>query len=94
LRIIVRSDLSWAEQEVYTTQKSCGELHFVKRIVKRGNENTKSLVYTLLVRPILEYGAECWDPYKECQTSALDRAQNKVAKFALYTGGPVWETLP
>jgi len=26
-----------------------------------------------LVRPVLEYGASCWDPYRECQTNALDR---------------------
>ena len=32
------------------------------RIVKKGNKNTKSLAYTSLVRPILEYGVACWDP--------------------------------
>jgi len=52
------------------------------RIVKKGNKNTKSLAYTSLVRSILEYGAACWDPYKESQISALDRVQNKAAKFA------------
>ena len=35
----------------------------------------KSLTYKALVRPILEYGAACWDPYRECQISALDRVQ-------------------
>jgi hypothetical protein len=35
----------------------------------------KSLAYTSLVRPILEYGAACWDPYRECQINALDRVQ-------------------
>ncbi|PNF22847.1 hypothetical protein B7P43_G18087 [Cryptotermes secundus] len=51
------------------------------------------LAYTSLVRPILEYGAGCWDPYRECQITALDRVQNKAAKFAHYTGGSVWESL-
>ena len=32
------------------------------RIVKKGNKNTKRLAYTSLVRPIIEYGAACWDP--------------------------------
>jgi len=31
-------------------------------IVKKGNKNTKSLAYTSLAHPILEYGAACWDP--------------------------------
>ena len=46
-----------------------------------------------LVRPVLEYGAVCWDPYREGQISALDRVQNKVAKFAHHTSSPNWETL-
>jgi hypothetical protein len=32
-----------------------------------------------------------WDPYRECQISALDRLQNKAAEFAHYAEGPVWE---
>ena len=63
------------------------------RIVKKGNKNTKSLAYTSLVRPILEYGAACWDPYMECQISALDSVQNKAAKFAHHSGGSEWESL-
>jgi len=42
-------------------------------IAKKENKNTKSLAYTSLVRPILEYGAACVDAYMECQISALDR---------------------
>jgi len=63
------------------------------RIVKKGNKNTKSLAYTSLVRPILEYGAAWWDPYRECQISALDRVQNKAAKFVHHSGGSDWESL-
>ena len=52
------------------------------RILKKGNNSTKSLAYTTLVRPILEYVAVCWDPYREGQIRALGRVQNKAAKFA------------
>jgi len=38
-----------------------------------------------LVCLILEYGAVCWDLYREGQIHALDRVQKKVAKFARYT---------
>jgi hypothetical protein len=34
----------------------------------------------------------CWDSYRECQISSLG-VQNKAAKFAHHTGGPVWEPL-
>jgi len=41
----------------------------------------KHLAYTALVRPILEYGAVCWDPYREGQVSALNWVQKRAAKF-------------
>ena len=63
------------------------------RILKKVNSNTKSLAYMPLVRPILEYGAACWDPYREGQISALDRVQKKAAKFAHHTKSPNWEIL-
>jgi hypothetical protein len=58
--------------------------------------NSKSLVYTSLVRRILEYGAVCWDPYREGQINALDRVQKKAAKFARghnHRNGSDWESL-
>jgi len=46
-----------------------------------------------LGRPILEYGLACWDPYREYQISALDRVQNKAAKFTHRSEGSDWESL-
>jgi hypothetical protein len=68
-------------------------LHFIMRILKKGNSNTKTLAYMSLVRPVLEYGAACWDPYREGQIIALDRVQNKATKFAHHINGSNWETL-
>ena len=42
LRIIIRSDLSLTDQVNCTVQKAWRALHFVMRIVKKGNKNTKS----------------------------------------------------
>ena len=63
------------------------------RDFKKGNSYKKSLAYTSLVRPILEYGAACWDPYKGSQINALDRVQKKAAKFANHTSDSVREIL-
>jgi hypothetical protein len=63
------------------------------RILKRGNKNTKHLVYTALVRPILENGAVCWDPYREGQIGALHRVRRRAAKFANNADQTGWESL-
>jgi hypothetical protein len=65
LGIIICSDLSWANHVNCTVQKAWRALHFVMGVVKKENKNLKSIVYKSLVCPILEYGAVCWDPYRE-----------------------------
>ena len=54
LGIIIRSDLNWADHVNYTLRKAWKALHFIMRILKKRNNNTKRLAYTALVRPILE----------------------------------------
>jgi hypothetical protein len=85
LRIILRNDLYWVDPVNYTAHKAWKALRFVMCVLKKGNRNTKSLAYTSLVRPILEYGAACWDPHRDGQINAVDRVQRKAAKFANLT---------
>jgi hypothetical protein len=85
LRVILRSDLSWSDQVNYTVKKAWKALHFTMRILKKGNSNPKSLAYTSSVRPIPEYGAACWDPYREGQINALTRCKRK--RLNLHTTG-------
>ena len=63
------------------------------RVLKKMNSSTKRLAYTTLVRPILEYGAACWDPYREGQIHALDQVQKKAAEYAYHMNESNWEIL-
>jgi hypothetical protein len=45
----------------------------------------KSSAYKILVFPILEYGAACWDPCRDGEINALDRVQTKAAQFTRHT---------
>ena len=90
--ILFRNDLSWADHVNYKVKEDSKALHFIMRTLKKGNSGTKSLAYTTLVRPILEYGAACWDPYREGQIYALDRVQKEAAKFAYHMSESNWET--
>jgi len=55
--------------------------------------DTRSLSYTSLKRPILEYGSACWDPCREGQIIVSDRVQNKAAQFTNHTKDSDWEAL-
>ena len=87
LRIILRSELSWAD---HVNKKAWKALHFTMRILKKRNSNTKSIAYMSLVRLILEYGAACWDPYSEGQITALDRVQKNLHIKRTVRTGKLW----
>ena len=42
LEIIFRSDLRWADHVNYTVKKAWKALHFIMRIIKKGNSGTKT----------------------------------------------------
>ena len=93
LGIFLCGDLGWTAHANYTVRKAWKALHFIMRILKKGNSTTKSLACMTLVCAILEYEFLCWDPYREGQIHALDRVQKKVAKFASHMNELNWEIL-
>ena len=93
LGIILCSNLSWADQVNYAVQKAWKALHFIMHILKKGNNNMRSLVYMSLEFLILQYAASCWDLNREGPINACDCVLKKAPKFANHTKDLVWETL-
>lgn len=60
---------------------------------KKRNSNAKSLAYASVGGPIVEYGTECWDLYREVQVIASDQVQKQANKFGTRTNESVWENL-
>ena len=58
---VIRSNPNWADHINYTLRKAWKRLLFIMLILKMGNNNIKRLANAALVRPILQYGAMCWD---------------------------------
>ena len=54
-------------------------------LVNKNFDSILAVFSMLLIRPILEYGAACWDPNRDGQIIALDRMEKKAAKFAFHT---------
>ncbi len=73
--------LSWENQVNSVVGKSWRSLRFVMRILKKSTVRAKELAFMSLVRPILEYGAICWDPYSILQQRNLEKIQRRASKF-------------
>jgi len=93
LGTIIRSDVNWVDHINYTLRRAWKAINFIMCILKKGNNDAKYLVYTALLRPILEYGSVCWDPYREGHVSALNRVQKRAAKLPNNINESIWETL-
>jgi len=89
----LHKNIKCAFSESQPLQKAWKALHFIMHILKKGKNNMKHLASTALLRPILEYGAVCWDPYGEGQVSTLDQVQKRAAKFPNNINESGWETL-
>lgn len=95
LGIHLDSKLGWEMHINQTVRKTWKSLHFVMRILKKSSANAKELAYLTLVRPLMEYGVACWDPYRKAHRKNLDRIQRKANKFTYRSNATKksWEPL-
>ncbi len=95
LGIIFDSKLSWEDQVNFVVGKAWKSLHFTMRILKKSTAKARELAYISLVRPLMEYGTVCWDPYRISQKEYLNRVQRRACKFIFRSNRKKveWESL-
>ena len=82
LGVEISNDLKWSRHIDKTVKKANKSLGFIRRNVKTNNTKTKTLAYQSLVRPILEYACQVWDPHLEGEISKLEAVQRRAARYA------------
>ena len=83
LGVTLDNKLSWGNHVDNTVAKASRTLGFLRRNLWFCPKEVKTLAYTTLVRPQLEYATCAWDPYKITQINKLERVQRKAARFCL-----------
>ncbi|KAJ4428390.1 hypothetical protein ANN_24410 [Periplaneta americana] len=81
LGVYLNSKLSWGEHVDNVTGKAWRALHFIMKILRKASPKSREIAYLTLVRPLMEYGTTCWDPYRIYQINSLERIQYRAAKF-------------
>jgi len=81
LGIILQSNLKF-EQHITSKIKSASKVvGCIKYSLYEAPANSKLLAYTILCRPILEYGNTLWDPADSANIDALERVQSQAIRF-------------
>ena len=82
LGVTVSSDLSWHNHITCTSTKATRTLNFIRRNIHGRSPEAKSLAYSSLVKPLLEYVASAWDPHLIGDIKQLEGVQRRAARFA------------
>jgi hypothetical protein len=81
LGIWVQSDGKWDTHIQHISNKCLQRLGLIKRTFKYKNQYAMKLLYTSLVRPILEYGNIVWSPMYKHQIKKLEKIQKRATKM-------------
>ena len=72
--------LQWHHHVSAVAKKGNTTLHMISRNLRYCPRNTRSLAYSTLVRPKLEYCASVWDPHQQRDIDALERINRRAAR--------------
>ena len=89
LGITLQSNLKWTNQIDKIAAKASQRLALVRRVLKFADLPTKKITYFSIVRPIMEYASQIWDPYLKKQVKQLEKVQNQALRFIFNIKGQV-----
>jgi len=81
LGVTISSDLRWYKHVDSVSAKATRMLNFVRHNIYRCPPDVKTLAYTLLIRPHLEFASAALDPYTARDINQLDKVQRCAARF-------------
>ena len=92
LGVTVTDNLSWSKHVSDKAGKAHRFLGFLRRNFKHCSRQVKAATYTSVVRPVLEYAAPVWDPYRQADIKALEQVQRRAARYVYndYTSRTPW----
>ena len=73
LGVTVTDNLSWSKHVSDTASKAHCSLGFLRRNFKHCSRQVKAATYTSVVRPVLEYAAPVWDPYRQADIKSREQ---------------------
>jgi hypothetical protein len=81
LGVTIINDLDWGPHIDSITTKANKTLGFLHRNRKNCTRKVKNLMYTSLVRPVVEYSSPVWNPSEEQQICQVEQIQRKAARY-------------
>ena len=81
LGVELSSDMSWNKHINQISTKANIILGLLRRNLSCCDGSTKSIAYSALVRPLLEYCHTIWDPHQQSNKDTIEKVQRRAARF-------------
>ena len=81
LGIMLTSNLKWGKQISNAAGRANSILGRIKNSFSYFDVEMASLVYTVFVRPHLEFAVPVWSPYSECDIKKLESVQHRATRM-------------
>ena len=87
--IKLQSNFKWDKHIDTVAKKATQRLAMLRRILKTADTPTRRIAYFSLVRSILEYASQIWDPSEKKYAKKLEKIQNQALRFIFRIKGRV-----
>ena len=84
LGVTLTQDLKWDTHIQNICVKANQTIGFLRRNLNIGAVSIKQQAYFSLVRPLVEYSSNVWDPYTQKNIKKLEMVQRRAARYVLH----------
>ena len=81
LGVMISDGLRWNRHMVDITGHANKLLGLLKRNLSTCDRRVKEAAYRGLVRPLLEYASQAWDPYTDNLSNKIEKIRRRAARF-------------
>ena len=81
LLVIITTDLKSFAQCIAAEQRAQKIFSYIKHVFRYRNKRTMLALYRVILRLLLEYGAQFWSPIKWVDVVRLEKVQARAIKF-------------
>ena len=88
LGVYISSSLKWTDHCSHIAKRASNTLHYICHAMFTCNSKARSVAFTCLVRPQLEYTCQVWNPHLNKDILMLEAVQKRAARWILYKWNP------
>ena len=82
LGIYLSNDCTWHHHIKYITEKAWGRINVMRKLKYKLDRKSLETIYTVFIRPLLEYGDVIWDNCAQYEKQELEKIQHEAARIA------------